>query len=41
MQRLVASPYYYRHHAGSLTSQHGSKKVAALFNIVRQHNEVA
>ena len=41
MQRLFAPLYYYRHHAGSLTSQHGSEKVAVRFNMVRQHNEVA
>ena len=45
MQRLFAPLYYYRHHAGSLTSQHGSEKVAVLFDKVRQqlrqHNEVA
>jgi len=41
MQRLFAPLYYYRHHAGSLTSQHGSEKVAVLFDVVRQQNEVA
>ena len=44
MRHLFAPLYDYRHHAASLTSQHGSEKIAVLFDRVRQQikqNEVA
>jgi hypothetical protein len=41
MQRLVAPLYHYRHHAGSLTAQHGTEQIAVRFDMVRQQNEVA
>ena len=41
MQRLNAPLYYYRHHDGSLTSQHGADAVAVRFDLVRQQNGLA
>jgi hypothetical protein len=41
MQRLFSRLYYYRHHAASLTSQHGLNAVAVRLDMVRQQNGVA
>jgi hypothetical protein len=41
MQRLFLPLYYYRHHANSLTSQHGLDGVAMRLDIVRQQNGIA